>query len=248
MKFENNNGGSSACDGGCGFWEWDWAAAPWVQDPSLASIARAAASITRSRAMGPAARVTLADQSRDLARWVLQLARCLLTHRAISRDRSCSSRDGCCTHSPHVSLFVAKILVRQCARLTKTHRKLTTHVLNFCAMGARRTNFCATMCPSHKFLCDSVPVAQKLTTHVLNFCATGARRKDFCATACPSHKNLCAMGAGRTKICAIQIFFHEYFIFIFVQPVPLAPKFVRRVTVGFKFKHVSERNDYFFVR
>ena len=79
---------------GCVIVQWDWAAASWVQDPSLASIAR-----------------------------------CLLTHHAISRDGSCSSRDACCSH-----------------------RKLTRWVLHPFPLRefVRRKNFGATVCPSHK--------------------------------------------------------------------------------------------------
>ena len=52
---------------GCVIVQWDWAAAPWVQDPSLASIARSHASCSKQHAI-----------SRDACCSHRELTRCLL--------------------------------------------------------------------------------------------------------------------------------------------------------------------------
>ena len=184
--------GDFLCEG-CVIVQWDWAAAPWVQHPShelqqaSCELARAAVPIARSRAMGQQA-----------PRWLLQLARCLL-HPFPLRE-----------FVRRTKVPIAKNFVRQCARRTKTHntrseflcngcpsqtflcdsvpvaQKLTTHVLSFCATGARRKNICATVCPSHK-----------------NFCAAGTRRtKIQIIFSRVFYLNFCTTGAPCTKVCA----------------------------------------------
>ena len=158
--------GDFLCEG-CVIVQWDLAAAPWVQDPSLASIARSRASCSKHHVI-----------SRDAWCSHRELTRCLL-HPFPLREfvrRKNFGATVCPSHKNSQHMFwifvrrdtVAQIFVRQCARCTKTHNT--------------RSEFLCDGCPLQRCLYDSLPIAQK-------FMYDGCRLHKFLCDGHPSYKN-----------------------------------------------------------